>query len=282
MEGGRPPEIMAELEPPALRERQRIEQRIEQRDVAEAETKILEPGAAHRLHGKEHDLDIGALLVALAEALDARLAEFARVGLNAPLRLKAEGRAVIAIPRARIGLRVTFEIKARHRHGQVGAEAEFVAGKVGEDIGAASDLFADLIEEDVRRLDDGGRNLLVARAPEDVEQGRGLGFESLELFRRFSGHGGSLSVAKINRHARPKCRASTNFDLKSKTWMAGTSPAMTSCWCSLQGTTLGFVARQNFANGIDHVGFFDGELRLGLLLQIVVAVLDRGEGGAED
>src|SRR3990170_6961580 len=67
-----------------------------------------------------------------------------------------------------------------------------------------------------------------------------------------------------------------------ETWMAGTSPAMTSCWCSLQGTTLGFVARHNFANGIDHAGLGHGELRLGLLLQIFVAVLDRGERGAKD
>src|SRR3990172_12328927 len=67
-----------------------------------------------------------------------------------------------------------------------------------------------------------------------------------------------------------------------ETWMAGTSPAMTSCWCSLQGTTLGFVARHNFANGIDHAGVGHGELRLGLLLQIFVAVLDRREIGAKD
>src|SRR3989337_2944531 len=67
-----------------------------------------------------------------------------------------------------------------------------------------------------------------------------------------------------------------------ETWMAGTSPAMTSCWCSLQGTTLGFVARQNFANGIDHAGFGHGELCLGLLFQIVVAVLDGSERGAKD
>src|SRR3989304_4240177 len=156
MEGGRAPEIMAELEPPALRERQRIEQRIEQRDVAEAEAEILEPGAAHRLHGKENDLDIGALLVALAEALDARLAELARVGLNAPLWLKAEGRPVVAITRGLVGLRVPLEIKPRHRHGQVRPEAKLVAGKVGEDIGAASHLLADLIEGEVRRLGGGG------------------------------------------------------------------------------------------------------------------------------
>src|SRR3990170_3410110 len=139
MECGRTPEIVAKLEPPALWERKRIDQRIEQRDVAEAETKILEAGAAHRVGGKEHDFDLDAFLVALAETLDARLAEFARVGLIVPLRLKAEGRAVIAIARGQIGLRVPLEIKPRHRHGQVRTQAKLVAGKIGEDIGAASD-----------------------------------------------------------------------------------------------------------------------------------------------
>jgi len=54
---------VAKLEPPALGQRQRIEQRIEERDVAEAQAKRLEPGAAHGLDGQQHDLDIGALFL---------------------------------------------------------------------------------------------------------------------------------------------------------------------------------------------------------------------------
>ena len=76
---------MTELEPPSLRKRKRIEKRVKQRDVAEAKAKVLEPGAAHGFDGKEHDLDIGAFAVGLAEALDARLAEFARMGLVAAI-----------------------------------------------------------------------------------------------------------------------------------------------------------------------------------------------------
>ena len=110
---------MTELEAPTLRQRQRIEQRIEQRDVAEAQAEILQPRAAHRLDRKQHDLDVGAFLVALAEALDAGLAELARVGLIVALRLEAEGGAVIAIAGWRIGPGVALEIKPRHRHGEV-------------------------------------------------------------------------------------------------------------------------------------------------------------------
>ena len=103
VEHRRPPEMVPQLEPPAFGQRQRIEQRIEQRDVAEAQTEILQPGAAHGLDREQHDLDIGAFLVGLAEALDAGLAELARVGLIVALRLEAEGGAVIAIARRLIG-----------------------------------------------------------------------------------------------------------------------------------------------------------------------------------
>ena len=188
----RAPEIMTELQPPALGQRQRIEQRVEQADIAEAQAEVLEPGGAHRLHRQQHDLDIGAFLVGLAETLDAGLAELARMGAIVAERLKAEGGAVIAIAGRPIGLGVALEIKPRHRHGQVRPQTQLVAGQVGEHIGAAPHPLADLVEEDIGGLDDGGRNLLVAGVAEGIEQGGGLGFESLKLFRRFSGHGSSL------------------------------------------------------------------------------------------
>ncbi len=176
---------MAKLEPPALWKRQSIEQRIEQGNVAEAEAELLQPCASYRLGDEQHDLGIGAVAVGDAEAFDAGLAELARVRAPRALRLKAEGRAVIAIAGRRIGARMTLEIEPRHRHGEVRAEAKLFAGKIGEDVGAASDGFADLIEQDVGGLDDGWRNLLVAASPENFEQSGSLGFESLEFSRRF-------------------------------------------------------------------------------------------------
>src|ERR1700675_3311595 len=43
-----------------------------------------------------------------------------------------------------------------------------------------------------------------------------------------------------------------------------------------------FVTREDATHRLDEVGFGDGELRLGLLLQIFVAVLDGSERGTED
>ena len=192
------------------------------------------PALLHRVGDEQNHLGIGAVAVGDAEAFDAGLAELARMRSARALRLKAEGWAVIAIAGWRIGARVTLEIKPRHRHGEVWPEAQLFAGKIGEDVGAASDRFADLIEKDVGGLDDGRRNLLVAASPENFEQGGGLGFESLEFSRQFRGHGSGL------------------------------------------------VAGEDAPDRFDELRLRHGELGLGLLLQIVVAVLDRGERGAED
>ena len=225
---------MPELQPPALRQRERVEQRVEHGDVAEAKREVFQPGAAHRLDREQHDLDIGALSVAVAEAFDAGLAKLARVGAVVGFRLKAERGAVIAIAGFVATIGVTLEIKPRHRHGQVGPQAQLIARKVGEDVSAAPDLLADAVEKDVRRLEDRRRNLLVACAPERVEQGRGLGFESLEFFGQFGSHGSGLVTGKHG------------------------------------------------PNGLDEFVFRYEELRFGLLLQVLVAILDPAERGAED
>ncbi len=153
MEGDRAPEIVPEPQPPALGQRERIEQRIEQRNIAEAEPKILKSGAAHGFDREHNDFDIGALPIGFAEALNARLAEFARVLPIGPKRLKAERRSVIAIAGHSIGVRVTFKIKPGHRHCQVGPEAKLLAGKISKNVSPAPDLFADPVEKDIRRLE---------------------------------------------------------------------------------------------------------------------------------
>src|SRR4029077_2079198 len=104
VEHRRPPEIMPKLEPPALGQFERIEQGVEQRDVAEAQPKVLEPGGAHRIGREQNSLYIGAVAVDCTEAFDAGLAELARVGLIAYLRLEAKGGTIIAI--AGLGLGV--------------------------------------------------------------------------------------------------------------------------------------------------------------------------------
>ncbi len=201
VEGRRTPKIMTQLEPPALGQAERIDQRVEQSNVAEAQGEALEACAAHGLDGEQHDLGVGLVAVGDAETLDAGLAELALA--SRPVRLEAEGRAIIAIARLRARVGVALEIKPRHRHGQVRPEAQLVAREVGEHISEASHLLADPVEEHVGRLEDRRRNLLVARPLEQIEQGRRLGFESLEFFRQFSGHGVLPTSLAWHRHARP-------------------------------------------------------------------------------
>ncbi len=188
MEARRAPEIMAELEPPAFRHVQRIDERIEQRDVAEAETIIAEARATHGLDREQQHFGVGGGLVGRAKALDPRLAELARVRRAGAQRLKAEGRTVVAIAGFRPGLRVTLEIEPRHRHRQIGPEAQLLAREIGEDVRPAAHLFADLIEKYAGRLQNRGRDEFVARAPEQSHQVPGLAFEGLECFGRFRGH----------------------------------------------------------------------------------------------
>ena len=54
VEARRTPEIVAQLESPALRQVQRIDQRVEQCDIAEAKTEVGQACAPHRLRGEEH------------------------------------------------------------------------------------------------------------------------------------------------------------------------------------------------------------------------------------
>src|SRR4029079_583857 len=139
VEGGRTPEIVTQLEPPALGQRERIEQSVEQGDVAEAKAELLQAGAPHRIGDEQHHLGVGAVAGCDAETIDTCLAETARVGAARALRLKAEGRAVVAIAGLDIGARVTLEIKPRHGHGEVWPETQLGAGEIGKDVGAAPD-----------------------------------------------------------------------------------------------------------------------------------------------
>ena len=100
------------------------------------------------------------------------------------LRAEAKGGAVIAIARLLIGVRVALEIEPRSRHGQIGPQTEFVAGEIGEDVGAAADRFADLVEKNVGRLDDGRGDGLVPTGNEHRKQRARLVGESLEIGRR--------------------------------------------------------------------------------------------------
>src|SRR5690606_7300651 len=83
---------------------------------------------------------------------------------------------------------MTLQMQPACRYSEVRPQAEFAAIRIGEDIGARTQALADDIEEDIRRLDDRGRNGLIARLGEDGHQTLRLSLQLLELPCGFCGH----------------------------------------------------------------------------------------------
>ena len=126
--------------------------------------------------------------VLIAEGFDAGLTEFARVRCVGARRLKAEGRPVVAIVGFAVGRGVPLQIETAGRHGEVRPQTQLLAVHVGEHVGAPAQRFADDVEEYAGRLDDLGRNGLVAGGDEHRQQRTGLRLESLEICRRRRNH----------------------------------------------------------------------------------------------
>src|SRR5437899_1460343 len=74
----RPPEVTLQAPAPLRRDVERIDETGEEREVAELDREIVEPGGAHALDRETQHLDIGGGAIGDAEALDARLQELAR------------------------------------------------------------------------------------------------------------------------------------------------------------------------------------------------------------
>ena len=94
----------------------------------------------------------GVILLAVGdgEQLDAGLAELARVGAVGTGRLIAEGRARVAVARRHVAVRIAGEMQPAGRHGEIGAQAQLLAVRVGEHVGARAQALADHVEEQRR------------------------------------------------------------------------------------------------------------------------------------
>ena len=129
---------------------------------------------------REH-LGVGGGGVGAAERLHARLQEFA----GAVVAL-AEHRAEIAEAGRPAGFRRS-QIVARHRDGEIGPQAQFLAAPVGGEEHALADFLARQVEERLGRLDERRRHPPIARARIGGDKrlrpriglGRGLGVWSL-------------------------------------------------------------------------------------------------------
>ena len=95
--------------------------------------------------------------------------------------LIAEGRAAVAVARRHGAAGMARQVQPAGRHGQVRAQAQLLAVGIGEHVGARPQGLAHHVEEQARRLDDAGRHLLVARAPEGGQQPLRLVLQGLEL-----------------------------------------------------------------------------------------------------
>jgi hypothetical protein len=134
----------------------RVDQRNEQSDIAGADFDILQSEGGSRFQRQRQHFGIRRGAVLPAEGFDAGLQEFAWAAAAI-----AEYRPEIAEAR-RLAGPLGGEIIARHRKGEVGAQAELLAGGVGGQVKALADVLAGEVEERLGRLQDGRVSLDVA------------------------------------------------------------------------------------------------------------------------
>ena len=185
-EGMGTPEVMLQAAAPAVRHLGIGQKPGEEAEIAEGHAVAGEARGLQRADGELQHPRLGGDGRRGAEPLKPGLGEFLRAQ---PFVGEAEGRAEIAVARLGRGVRGMAEMEAAGRHGEIGPEAHFRAGGIGEDEGAGADVFARALEEDVGRLDDVGRDLVEAGAFEHRHDGRVLPLQRLALRPGLAGHG---------------------------------------------------------------------------------------------
>ena len=140
-------EILHQAALPRRREVEAFDQRGKQADVAHADLGRGDAELGDRFKPEREHLGIGGGGVGAAEGFHAGLQEF--VGAVVAL---AEHRAQIAEAGRLAGFRRT-EVVARHRDGEIGPQAEFLAAPVGGQEHALADVLARQVEERLGRLD---------------------------------------------------------------------------------------------------------------------------------
>ena len=139
------------LDQPALpggREVEAFDQSRKERDVAHTNVGRIKPVAGGRFERERDGLGVGRRGVGAAEGFDAGLHQFGRA------------RAEVAKHRAQIAVFRRFsgggrrQIVAGNRDRQVGPQAEFGVGGIGDQEHAAADVLAREVEERLGRLQD--------------------------------------------------------------------------------------------------------------------------------
>ena len=169
-----PPEMMLQALAPALRHVGVGKQPGKQAEIAEGDAELRQARGLQRADRQLQHARLGGDAVAGAEPFEPGLREFLRAQQFVG---KAEGGAQIAIALLGGGVARMAQVIAAGGHGEIGPQAHFGAGGIGEHEGPCTDVFARALEEDVGGLDDVGRDLVEAGALEHRHDGGVLALE---------------------------------------------------------------------------------------------------------
>ncbi len=189
VEGRGAPKLAVQATAPARGDRQRRDERAEEAEVSDAQGGARQARLAQRLRDEARYLGIRLLAVGGGEALDAGLAELARMLGVAAAWLIAERGAVVAVARRDVAFAVAGKMQAARRDSEIGPQAQLLALGIGEHVGARAQLLADYVQEQAGGLDHSGRHEFVARAREHAHQTLRLRGQGLEVLCGFRRHG---------------------------------------------------------------------------------------------
>ena len=157
-------EILDQAPLPCGRQIERRHQCGKQSDVAHADRGRGKTIVRRRIEPEREHLGVRRRGVLAAEGFDAGLQEFA-----AALAAVTKHRTEIT-KAARLAGGGRGEIIARHRNGEVGAQAQFASLRIARQIHALADVLAGKVEERLRRLENRGRHARIARPLEGGDQ----------------------------------------------------------------------------------------------------------------
>ena len=191
-----PPEVMLQAVAPARRHRRVFKQRGEEAEVAEGHAEFGEARGFQGADRQFQDAGFGRRRIGGGKPFKAGLEEFLRAQV---LIGKTEGGAEIAIVRFLVGLFRVAQVIAAGGHREVGPQAHFGAGGIGEHKGPGTDILAGTLEENIGGLDDVGGDVVKAGALKHRHDGGVLPFQRLALGFRFTGHLSSENVSRRKR-----------------------------------------------------------------------------------
>ncbi len=185
----RPPELMTQPVPPALRHFNRLKQGAEQAQIADVDAIILQSRRIEGFDGESQNLGLGGHGIGGREPFDSGLIKLGWMEFAAITGLETEGGARIAIARLVGCILRMGEMIAAGGNSEVRSQTELAAVGIGEDVGARADVLAGRIEKHVSGLDNVRGDEIEAGASEHRHDAPVLRIERLAFGGGFPGHG---------------------------------------------------------------------------------------------